>query len=145
MGSQVSVSAEPEKGEEDGVPYAIWSINITTSPRDAGKKWATCEFQQGDFPLSTDFKFLIFKKQKRGRIYIFGGSLEECDLNEQIEDDIKRQISEHYNIKRTRVIRCTRNKKIRFCIEKKQQPNKQSRQHHGLYQFLSQHSNQFQP
>ena len=117
--SQVSVSAEPEKGEEDGVPYAIWGINITTSPDDAGKKWATCEFQQGDFPLSTDFKFLIFKKLKRrSRIYVLEGSLEESDLNEQIEDDIKRQISEHYNIKRSRVIRCTRKKKIGFCTRR---------------------------
>ena len=36
--SQVSVSAKGENGTEEGVPYRIWSINITTSPRDIGKK-----------------------------------------------------------------------------------------------------------
>ena len=159
--SQVSVGAGPEKGVEDGVPYAIWSININTTAKDAGKKWATCEFQQGDFPLSTDFKFLIFKKlrsplknQKNPRKfvwrYVFGGSLEESDLNEQIEDDIKRQISEHYNLRPAR--RC-RNRK-RFCIteikpkgsqkrnpvpiedsKKQQQRNKQSRQRNTKFSF----------
>ena len=132
--SQVSVSVKGENGTEEGVPYRIWSIDITTSPADAGKKWVTCEFQQGDFPLSTDFKFLIFKKLKRrSRIYVLEGSLEESDLNEQIEADIKRQISEHYKNK-PEVIRCTENKK-KFCIKKKQQPNKQSRQHQKNWDF----------
>ena len=60
--TQADTSAKADKGEENGVPYAIWTIKINTSAADAGKKWATCEFQQGDFPLSIDFKFLILKK-----------------------------------------------------------------------------------
>ena len=73
--SQVDTSAPIREGNEGGVPYAIWSINITTSPADAGKKWVTCEFQQGDFPLSTDFKILIFqrltcKEQKKRQIIL---------------------------------------------------------------------------
>ena len=160
--SQVSVSAKGENGTEEGVPYRIWSINITTSPRDIGKKWATCEFQQGDFPLSTDFKFLIFKKLRKPKEikknppklvwrYVLGGSLEESDLNEQIEDDIKRQISEHYNNQRVR--RCPKNRK-RFCItvmkpkgsqkrnsvpiedsKKQKQRNKQSSQRNTKFSF----------
>ena len=133
--SQVSVSAKGENGTEEGVPYRIWSINITTSPRDIGKKWATCEFQQGDFPLSTDFKFLIFKKLRKPKEikknppklvwrYVLGGSLEESDLNEQIEDDIKRQISEHYNNQRVR--RCPKNRK-RFCITEMKPKGSQKR------------------
>ena len=60
--SQVDTSAPPVEGEEeDGEPYAIWTMEITITAEDAGKKWATCEWQQGDFPLSTDLKFLIFK------------------------------------------------------------------------------------
>ena len=57
--SQVTIPAN--KNNTEGLPYKIWTIEIETSPADSGKKWATCEFQQGDFPLSIDFKFLIFK------------------------------------------------------------------------------------
>ena len=60
--SQVNTSAAPENGAEQGVQYRIWTIEINTTASDAGKRWATCEFQQGDFPLSTDFQFLIFRK-----------------------------------------------------------------------------------
>ena len=103
--SQVDKSAPAVKGEENGVPYAIWTISIDTSAADAGKKWATCEFQQGDFPLSTDFKFLIFKKisdkikeENRVLSYSLGEHLDEKDINQQIEEDIKRQISEHFKM-----------------------------------------------
>jgi len=100
--SQVDTSAVPLPGKEGTVPYKIWTIAITTSAADAGKKWATCEFQQGDFPLSTDFKFLIFRKvsssEEENVVYDLGGFLDERDLTQQVEDDIKRQISEHYNM-----------------------------------------------
>ena len=33
--SQVDTSAPAEKGEEDGVPYAIWTMEITISAEDA--------------------------------------------------------------------------------------------------------------
>ena len=62
--SQVDTSAPPIKSVENGESYAIWTIEINTSAADAGIKRATCEFQQGDFPLSTDFIFLIFKRLK---------------------------------------------------------------------------------
>ena len=65
--SQVNISSLADKGKENGVPYAIWTIEINTSAADAGKKWATCEFQQGDFPLSTDFTFLILRKMSKGK------------------------------------------------------------------------------
>ena len=107
--SQVDTSSPPVKREENGEDYAIWTIEINTSAADAGIKRATCEFQQGDFPLSTDFIFLIFKRIKsvdngeEGRqvLYDFGGYLDEQNINTQIEDDIKRQISEHYNYNET--------------------------------------------
>ena len=129
--SQVNISAPVENGTEGGVPYAIWSIKVNISAADHGIKWTTCEFQQGDFPLSIDFKFLIFKKserrpreatQKRSHkyVYISGGSLKESDLNNQIEDDIKRQISGHYNPKPLNVWRCdAKNKKIKICVRVK--------------------------
>ena len=60
--SQVDTSAPPVKGTENGVSYSIWTMEITITAEDSGKKWVTCEWQQGDFPLSIDFKFLIFKK-----------------------------------------------------------------------------------
>ena len=62
---QVDTSAPPIKFQENGEPYAIWTIMINTSAADAGIKRATCEFQQGDFPLSTDFIFKIFKIVKK--------------------------------------------------------------------------------
>ena len=100
--SQVDTSAEPECGNDGAVPYRIWTIEITTSAADYGKKWATCEFQQGDFPLSTDFKFLIFKKFTsfftHSIVYRLEGSLDKNDITQQVEDDIKKEISEHYKI-----------------------------------------------
>ena len=100
--SQVDTSAPPGEGSDGAVPYRIWTMAITTSASDAGKKWATCEFQQGDFPLSTDFKFLIFRKvsppEEVNVEYDTGGILDEKDLTKQVEDDIKRQISEYYNM-----------------------------------------------
>jgi len=107
---QVDTSALPLTGKEGAVPYAIWTIEITTSAADAGKKWATCEFQQGDFPLSTDFKFLIFRKKdsfpgNEDVVYDLGGYLDERDLTQQVEDDIKRQISEHYDMQPESVTR----------------------------------------
>ena len=109
--SQVDTSAPPVKADDNGEPYAIWTIKINTSRADAGKKWATCEFQQGDFPLSTDFQFLIFRKQslpeeKKVLKYGFGGLIrDKKDITQQVEDDIKRQISEHYFMRATSVTR----------------------------------------
>ena len=116
--SQVDTSAPAEEGEEDGEPYAIWTMEITISAEDAGKKWTTCEWQQGDFPLSTDFTFLIFNKtnsnitctttEAKTIILSFGlgeQQLDEKDINQQIEDDIKRQISEHYSMPTSSVSR----------------------------------------
>jgi len=124
--SQVDTSAPPVKDDDNGEPYAIWTIKINTSRADAGKKWATCEFQQGDFPLSTDFQFLIFRKQSRHPVwweectggvqslpeekkvlkYGFGGLIrDKKDITQQVEDDIKRQISEHYFMRATSVTR----------------------------------------
>ena len=132
--SQVNVSAPVEKGNEGGVPYAIWSIKVNISAADHGIKWTTCEFQQGDFPLSIDFKFLIFKKSERRPreiahqlIYRYssGRSLKESDINNQIEDDIKRQISGHYNLKPSKVRRCgAKNNKNRFCVKVKVEKTK---------------------
>ena len=131
--SQVNIISQGYKGEENGVSYAIWTIEIKTSAADAGKKWATCEFQQGDFPLSIDFTFLIFRKKSeetrqsdsrnRGKnskisqldgrthrqsdflgflskpknvlFYDSGGFLDEKDINDELEDEIKMQISDH--------------------------------------------------
>merc|ERR1711860_51412 len=109
--SQVDTSAPPVKADDNGEPYAIWTIKIETSRADAGKKWATCEFQQGDFPLSTDFQFLIFRKlslpeEKKVLTYDVGGLiLDDKDITKQVEDDIKRQISEHYSMPATSVTR----------------------------------------
>lgn len=123
--SQVNTNISVDKGDENGVQYAIWTIEINTTAADAGKKWATCEFQQGDFPLSTEFKFLIFRRlpeseklvRKRKKYkYDLGGTLDEKDLNAEIEDDIKRQIRDHYsNEKILKVKRCV-NDGEKFCI-----------------------------
>ena len=106
---QVSISSLAVKGCESGVPYAIWTIEINVTAADAGKKWATCEFQQGDFPLSTDFKFLIFRKMsEEGNILSYGlgnDILDERDITNQVEEDIKRQISDHYSKLATSVTR----------------------------------------
>merc|ERR1712137_1399879 len=98
---QVDTSEPPFKDEENGEPYAIWTIKIDTSAADAGIRRATCEFQQGDFPLSTDFIFLIFKVDEKDQQevrygYGLGRNNAEQLINMNIEDDIKRQISEHY-------------------------------------------------
>jgi len=115
--SQVDTSAQPINGTEGANPYRIWTIQITTSSADAGKKWATCEFQQGDFPLSTDFKFLIFRNYEKltrhwkGHVvhkYGYGedvGFLDNKDLTQQVEDDIKKQIAEHYSMPASSVTR----------------------------------------
>ena len=95
--SQVKTNAPAETGTDQGVPYAIWTIQINISAADAGKRWATCEFQQGDFPLSTDFQFLIFRKLSEDQnivTYGFGDILDEKDVTQQVKDDIKRQASE---------------------------------------------------
>merc|ERR1712176_94094 len=115
--SQVDTSTPAIPGNEGANPYRIWTIKINTSTADAGKKWATCEFQQGDFTLSTDFKFLIFRNYEKvtrhwkGHVehkYGYGddgGFLDNKDLTQQVEDDIKRQISEHYSMPASSVTR----------------------------------------
>ena len=103
---QVNTSAPPVKGDEDGVPYAIWTMEISISAEDAGKKWATCEWQQGDFPLSTHFTFLIFKRLLGDKkSYGLGEHLDGKDITQQVEDDIKRQISEHLSVPASSVSR----------------------------------------
>ena len=110
--SQVDTSAPVEMGDEVGVPYAIWTMEVTTSAEDPGEKWATCEWQQGDFPLSTDFEFLIFRKlsnipEAAPKVvsYGLGEHLDDKDITQQIEDDIKRQISDHYSVPASSVSR----------------------------------------
>jgi len=110
--SQVNTAFEREDGTENGVPYAIWTIEINTTTAAPGKKWATCEFQQGDFPLSIDLNFLIFgrvSKESLGNgtsLMSYGlDDLEEKDLTLQIEDDIKRQIKENYDSTSSNVTR----------------------------------------
>ena len=111
--SQVDTSAPAEMGDEDGVPYAIWTMEVTTSAKEPGKKWATCEWQQGDFPLSTDFEFLIFRRisnipteaGKKVVSYGLGEHLDDKDTTQQIEDEIKRQISNHYSVPASSVSR----------------------------------------
>ena len=172
---KVNVSAPPQNGTEEDVAYRIWTIAISITAADAGKKLVTCAFQQGDFPLSIDFKFLIFRKiprrslkepvkecEKQGEnrklknhdfMYDFGGSsaLEETDLNKQIEDDIKMQISKNYR-RDTKVGRCC--KKEMFCVKiikrkgnqqhKKQQndANKESRQKNKRLELFNQQHQQ---
>ena len=90
--SQVDTSAPPVKDEENGKPFAIWTIRNNTSAADAGIKWATCEF----FPLSTDFIFLIFrivKEDQQKEVYSLGGNAGEQNINMQIEDDASRDKS----------------------------------------------------
>ena len=131
--SQVDTSAPAEEGEEDGEPYAIWTMEITISAEDAGKKWVTCEWQQGDFPLSTDFIFLIFNNTNNNTtcttteaktiILSFGlgeQQLDEKDINQQIEDDIKRQISEHYSMPTSSVSRSEDGQEFLITVNKTQ-------------------------
>ena len=107
--NQVDTSFPREVGYEKEVPYAIWTIRINTTAADAGIKKATCEFQQEDFPLSIDFKFLILRKVslsgEENVVYNLGGFLDEKDLDKQVEDDIKRQIGEHYYMPTSSVTR----------------------------------------
>ena len=110
--SQVNTAFPREEGTENGVPYAIWSIEITTSALAHGKKYVTCEFQQGDFPLSIDLKFLIFRRISKesldsNKTFISYGleDLEEKDLSQKIEEDIKRQIKETYDTNSSNVTR----------------------------------------
>ena len=112
--SQVNTDIPAEMGDDVGVPFKIWTIEIKTTAADAGRKIATCEFQQGDFPLSTDFIFLIFKrvqKEENGNgqallSFGLGENLDEKDLTRDIEEDIKRQISGHYKKSLSDVTRC---------------------------------------
>ena len=120
--SQVDTSAEAVKGEEKGVPYAIWTMEIYTRAEDAGKKWATCEWQQGDFPLSIDFKFLIFRRlldaETEVLSYGIGEHLDAKDITQQIEDDIKRQISERLDVPASSVSRSENGQE--FTVDKDQ-------------------------
>ena len=154
--SQVDTSAPPVEGDEDGEPYAIWTMKITITAEDAGKKWVTCEWQQGDFPLSTDLKFLIFKKLVNNNnnttnhnnttttdnndnndnklectpteaetiILSYGlgeEQLDEKDMTQQIEDDIKRQISEHYSMPASSVSRSEDGQQFLITVNQTQQ------------------------
>ena len=116
--SQVDTNTPPIKGEENGEKYAIWTIKVTTSAEDAGMKWATCEWQQGDFPLSIDFKFMIFRRHPRVnntlRCYDLGGPLDEKDMTQNITGDMKKQISVHYSMSAFNVTRSTDGQE--FCI-----------------------------
>jgi len=97
--SQVDISEPIKTGYENGVPYAIWTIKVNISAADAGKKWTVCEFQQGDFPLSIEFTFLLLKKYtEEGDTvsYHLGSSINRMDINSQIESEMKRQISDYY-------------------------------------------------
>ena len=97
--SQVNTSEPIKSGHENGVPYAIWTIKVNVTAADAGKKWTTCEFQQGDFPLSIDFIFLFLKKYAEVGdtvSYHLGSFRNKRDINSQIESEIKKQISDHY-------------------------------------------------
>ena len=127
--SQVNTSVPAKKGNESGVPYAIWTMEISTSAEDAGKKWSTCEWQQGDFPLSTDMKFLIFRKltatpTRAGKVEISYGLGEEQldvkDMTQQIEDDIKRQISDHFSMPASSVSRSADLQEFLITLDKDQ-------------------------
>ena len=126
--SQVDTSTPALIGDDQGVPYAIWSIKVNTSSLDAGKKSATCEFQQENLPMSIDFQFLIIRKTNRTPdqitlpgtrmliIYDLGGYLDEKDITQQVEDEIKRQISEYYNIPASSVTRSRDGQKLVLTI-----------------------------
>ena len=97
--SQVNTDIPAENGDDVGVPFKIWTIEIKTTAADSGRKIATCEFQQGDFPLSTEFIFLFFKKYaEEGNVisYHSGSLIDKKDINNQLENEIKRQISDYY-------------------------------------------------
>ena len=62
--------------------------------------------------------------------------MKESDLNNQIEDDIKRQISEHYKPKPSKVWRCgAKNKKDRFCIRVEKTKGNQKRKYVPIESF----------
>ena len=108
--SQVDTTTEPTNGTEGADPYRMWTIKITTSKADAGKKWATCDFQQGDFPLSIDIMFLIFRKvampkDQNSFTYDLGDSLDESYFTKQVEEDVKKQISKYYSLEPSSVTR----------------------------------------
>ena len=110
--SQVNTREKNETGVEDGVKFAIWTIEITTSAADAGKKGVTCEFQQGDFPLSIDFEIIILQKTsvtsvdgEEDVVYGLGEFLDGKYITKQVEDDIKRQISQQYPMSTSNVTR----------------------------------------
>ena len=123
--SQVDTRAPVETGDDHGVPYKIWTIEVTTSATDAGKKWVTCEFQQGDFPLSTDFQFLIFRIRntslpgEESYVYDFGGFLDDKDVTQKVEDDIKKQIAEHYSMSASSVTRSGDSQDFHITVSKK--------------------------
>ena len=99
--NQVNTAEPIQTGNENGVPYAIWTIEVNVTTADAGKKWTICEFQQGDFPLSIEFTFLIFKKySEEGDVvsYHLGSFIDKKDINSQLENEIKRQISNYYTL-----------------------------------------------
>ena len=83
--------------------------------------------KQGDFPLSTDLKFLILRLQKSEAgadtvvlSYDLGEQLDEKDLTKQIEDDIKRQISEKYSMPPSSVSRTEGAQKFLITVKKEQ-------------------------
>ena len=99
--NQVNTAEPIQTGNENGVPYAIWTIEVNVTTADVGKKWTICEFQQGDFPLSIEFTFLVFKKYaEEGDVvsYHLGSFIDKKDINRQLENEIKRQISDYYTL-----------------------------------------------
>ena len=58
--------------------------------------------------MSTDFIFLIIriiKEDQQHVEYSLGGNVAKQNINMQIEDDVKRQISEHYKVASSSVTR----------------------------------------
>ena len=99
--NQVNTAEPIQTGNENGVPYAIWTIEVNVTTADVGRKWTICEFQQGDFPLSIEFTFLVFKKyEEEGDVvsYHLGSFIDKKDINSQLENEIKRQISDYYTL-----------------------------------------------
>ena len=110
--SQVDTSTPVVIGDDQGVPYAIWAIKINTSAADAGIKGAICELQQqGNISLSIVFKIIMLRNvsgpgDQNVLIYDLGGEvLDEEDVTKEVEDDIKRQISEHFSMPASSVTR----------------------------------------
>ena len=117
--SQVNTDIPAEMGDDVGVPFKIWTIEIKTTAADYGRETTTCEFQQGNFPLylrvfRIDLKLLIFKRVEKTKCrngqallsFGLGENLDEEDLTPDIEEDIKRQISAHYKKSSSDVTRC---------------------------------------